>query len=93
MTKITKIVAREWVTLIGGLTAPFFSVPMLFYMFNPEWASKHSLIDFYNEFIQMLLGNTNKGEFWISIALILGPYCLYQFGRSISWSIRTMKAG
>ena len=97
MTKIAKTLAKEWLTLTGGIVVGFLLIPAFGYVFlSPaEYTSSHSLIDVYGEVISNLISNLFGKEgssgVWIAIAIILGPYFLFQFGRSIIWAIRTMK--
>lgn len=93
MTKLTKTLAKEWLTLIGGILIGFLLVPALVYaFFSPaSYTSSHSLGDAYKELTGMLFGKGGRSEVWVAIAIVLGPYLLYQFGRSIMWAIRTMK--
>jgi len=93
MTKIAKTLAREWLTLTGGIVVGFLLIPAFFYVFlSPaEYTSSHSLIDAYGALISALFGKEGSSGVWIAIVIILGPYFLYQFGRSIIWAFRTMK--
>jgi hypothetical protein len=93
MTTIAKTLAREWLTLTAGIVVGFFLVPAFVYVFlSPaEYTSKHSLMDHYGYLIGMLFGKRGGSDIWVAVAIILCPYLLFQFGRSIIWAIRTVK--
>lgn len=90
---IKKILAREWLTLIVGFLVGFFVLPIFIYTFiSPaDYTSHHSLIEGYKELIGMLFGKEGNTEVLIAMTIILSPYLLYQFVRSVLWAIKSIR--
>jgi hypothetical protein len=90
---LKKVLAREWLTLVAGFLVGFSLVPIFVYTFiSPkDYTSRHSLTDAYTELLSWLFGKEGGGGILISMAIILAPYLLYQFARSVFWSIQAMR--
>ena len=78
--------------LLGGTAFGFFVVPLFFYVFlSPaDYTSTHTLLQAYGEMIRTLSGNQGRTGRWIALAITLGPYLLFQLGRSVVWAVRTV---
>ena len=86
-TSLKKILAREWLTLIVGLLVGFLVVPSFLYTFGPDV----SLIDFYIEVLGSLFGYEGSRSMLITMAVLLAPYFVYQFARSVLWAIKAVR--
>jgi len=77
---MAKIVAREWLILLGSFLVGFVVVlPMIVMIFDETYA----------QFWRALTMQEEQKYFWRAFFLLLSPYLLVQFLRSIVWAIRT----
>lgn len=96
-----KIIAREWLKLIIGLIFGLIIAPGLVYTFlaSDEYTSTHSLgdmygeidlgeIDLYEDIFKPFFSCTGSERLMI-LAIILGPYFIYQFVCSLIWACKT----
>jgi len=93
MRNLRTTLAREWLTLLAAIAFGALILPTLFYLlFSPaEYKLNHSLIDGYAELFDIIFGNDRRAAATVGVPIFLGPYLLYQFIRSIRWSIRTIR--
>jgi uncharacterized membrane protein len=89
---IKNILAREWLTLIVGFLAGFPLVLVIYTFISPaDYTSHHSLIDVYKELISIFFGEKGSEKLLTTMAIILSPYLVYQFTRSVLWAIKTIR--
>ena len=86
-----KIIAREWLKLIIGIvfvpiTIGLFAVVGAF--ISPDRYISTSLGDVYVAFFGPLFDKGHPDRL-IVLAIILGPYFIYQFVRSLIWACKT----
>lgn len=84
------IIAREWLYLIAGLVGGLFFVPLFLYFISDGAETKYSLGDWYREIIESLFTGSSS-DFYLAWLLILAPYLLAQFIRSLMWAYKTIK--
>jgi hypothetical protein len=78
--RLKKIIAKEWLTLMGFLLIGFTALPALIMAFGGQ--IKMGL------FYSALFSGSDRAISWL---VALSPYILYQFLRSLIWAIRTLK--
>lgn len=99
-----KRVAKEWLYLLGCLLWGFVAMPVLFYWFGsllkPPSSPDCSISSFCTEFYLALLGFGSssgsyvpKGAVVFVWSIVLGPYFLFQFVRSVVWAWKTVRGG
>lgn len=83
-TSGTRIVAREWLYFLAGMSVGLLFVPLAVFLISGE---RESVPTFYSGFFEALLGF--RGVAWL---VTLSPYLLFQLMRSVIWAIRMVKA-
>jgi len=94
-----KIIAQEWLKLIAGFIFGLLIIPpfvyyftFVYYFISPErYPSKQSMADLYNKLFEMLFYK-HIDDTLTALLIILGPYLLYQFIRSLVWAYKTSKS-
>ena len=88
-----RVIAREWLYLVLGFFVGLVIMPPLLYMFlSPDsYTATHTLGKAYLELFETLLGGDGFGSVLLAILIVLVPYLLYQFGRSIIWALRVVR--
>lgn len=88
-----RVIAREWLYLVIGFFVGIIIIPPFFYLFiSPEsYTSTLSLSKAYVEIIKTLFGSEGFGSALLALIIILIPYWLFQFVRSIMWATKTVK--
>ena len=80
---IKKIIAREWLYLIGFVVLGFIILPLLLkIILDPQEHISEFFIDFFDRL--------SRKE-WIVWLVAIGPYIVFQFIRSIAWAIRVIR--
>ncbi len=81
--KTKRAIAREWLILIGGLVAGGFLFPLAVML---VLAHEYKFREFYGA-----LFDSNSSDHISALVLLVGPYLLLQFGRSVRWAYRAVK--
>ncbi len=88
MPPLKRIIAREWLYLLGWLFVGILPLPLVVMLvsllFFPHVGSKATLAQLYDELMNGVIGD------WL---FVLAPYLLFQFVRSIIWAIRSVRGG
>jgi uncharacterized BrkB/YihY/UPF0761 family membrane protein len=87
--KWKSIVAKEWLTLviclfIGLLLPLLFRVVVGVFVYIPSTVGEDCL-----DFLDALLSSKLRVQLW---AIVLVPYAIYQFVRSIIWAVKALRA-
>ncbi|PCI67313.1 MAG: hypothetical protein COB26_10200 [Piscirickettsiaceae bacterium] len=87
-----KIIAQEWLKLIIGIIVGLIVVtPFVYTFLSPEsYTTSHTLSYAYEELFEMLFDNSIKDR-PLAWSLVLAPYFIYQFLRSLVWAYKASK--
>jgi hypothetical protein len=89
--QLKKRLAKEWLTLVICLFIGLL-LPLYFMLVRPSVASD-GIGETYLELLSGLFSRRGIAfeERFIAWAVVLGPYLIYQFVRSIIWAVRALR--